>query len=187
MGQDKHILAPFVEQCMPMVLLRCAADKAFISKLAKKCVANAAQSCPTEALALVLVEQCKSKNLSLAEFSNEALKGLVQNAHASFFQKNDVLLSAMCDVIEGKMARMTKHAIPVVLKFKEQLGEKELSDRVYQALKAQAPQEMQDQMCEEGAKELQAKVDRVLAACEPPKKKVSQSTDFRKFMKQSAQ
>lgn len=100
---------------MPTVLLKCAADKAFISKLAKKAVSQASQSCATEALAVVLAEQCKSKNLNLAEYANEALKTLSANADDQFFQANDVLLSAMCDVVEGKMARMTKHAVPVIL------------------------------------------------------------------------
>jgi len=66
------------------------------------------------------------------------------NADDQFFQSNDVLLSAMCDVIEGKMARMTKHAVPVILEFKAHLGEKTLTERAFNALKAQVPQEMQD-------------------------------------------
>jgi len=55
-GKDKKCFEPFVAKCMPSVLLKCAADKAFITKLAKKGVSNASQSCATEALALVLVE-----------------------------------------------------------------------------------------------------------------------------------
>lgn len=60
---------------------------------------------------------------------------MIKYVDDDFFAANDTLICAMSEVIEGKMARLVKHALPVMLEFKAHIGEKALADRAFGALK----------------------------------------------------
>jgi len=65
---------------------------------------------------------------------------LADHASSDFFSLNDELLNAMCLVVEGRVPRMVKSAVPVLCHFKTALGENQMRDRVTKLLHTEQQQ-----------------------------------------------
>ena len=50
----------------------------------------------------------------------------------------------MCNVIDGKVSKLVKHAVPVINEFKAHVGEDKFNDRVASALKANLEESKQE-------------------------------------------
>lgn len=168
---------------MPTVLKQTLADKSFISTVAKKALQAIVQSCPSYNSCQVLIEGSKSKSLVLAEFSVTQLALLVKCADSHFFQNSDPLINAMCFLIEGKKTRMVKNAVPVLQEIRSHLGKEGLYEKAVLIFSSEVGPEEQKDDKTTAQKEIQLRVERIMAVIDPPAKKVDKSKDFRSFIK----
>ncbi len=90
-----------------------------------------------------MLEGTRSKNVNIAEFSVEQLVNLVKNADHKFFEDpiSGSLISAMCEIIEGKKSRMVKNAVPVLQEVKSHIGAEKLTQRAIESFASEESKE----------------------------------------------
>ena len=91
----------------------------------------------------------------------------------------------MCLVIEGKKTRMVKNAIPVMQTIKTNLGRDQFVRKCADVLSKELQEEHKDQ--DVAKKDVEQRVERIMAVVEPPLSKVDKSKDFRSFLKAQAE
>jgi hypothetical protein len=174
----------FMATVCPAVLIKTIYEKQFIVVEAKAAIQNSVANMPYTELVFVLVDGCKSKNLTLAELSIGYLQALVKNLPAETVTQGvasdwmNSLLSQLHSDFEGKRMKIKKQAEEILRALNAVLGAERVAAALQSALLTPEGAPAQDKI---------DKITKLIQEKEPAKGKTDQRKDFRSFLKSQKQ